>query len=165
MEPKPEEPKATDEPKPAAADATKSNAVEKQSLGKNKYGQDVYLDSIVTAAHTTASGNPTISRGMVKSKNSHGRYVVYPYLVTRPTELSKAPIRVMPRKVQVTHSVGSISEGNETNNNNNTGTIVSDNASNNASDPGQVVPSVKQRKASRRVRNGPGRRTRKLNRR
>ena len=97
---------------------------------------------------------------MVKSKNSHGRYVVYPYLVTRPTELSKAPIRVMPRKVQVTHSVGSITEGNETNNNN-VGSVVS----NNASDPGHVVPSVRQRKASRRTRNGLGRRTRKINRR
>ena len=148
-----------DESKPANASAAEENskAVDKQSLGKNKYGQDVYQDSTVIAAHTTASGNPTTSRGVVKSIDSHGRYVIRPYLVSRPTEFGKTPIKVLPRKVQVTHSVGSITEGNETNNNNNTRTVIS----NNASDPGQVVPSVRQRKSSRRYRNGVGRRTRK----
>ena len=151
-------PVAAVESKPATAEESK--ATDKQALGKNKYGQDVYEDSTVIAAHTTASGNPTTSRGVVKSIDSHGRYVIRPYLLSRPTEFGKTPIKVLPRKVQVTHSVGSITESNETNDNNNVSSVGSI-----ASDPGHIVPSVRQRKSSRRYRNGMGRRTRKQTRR
>ena len=134
-------------------------ASEAETLGKNKFGQSVYKDSKVDATYLTPRGYPTSSRGIVKSKDSHGRYVIYPYLVSRPNELSKTPIKVVPRKVQIVHSgLRSVTENNE---NNNTQTVVH----NNASDPGQVSPSVKQRKMSRRSRNTIGRRTRKLNRR
>jgi len=155
----PAEVQTKEEEAPAEVPTKEEEASEAETLGKNKFGQSVYKDSKVDATYLTPRGYPTSSRGIVKSKDSHGRYVIYPYLVSRPNELSKTPIKVVPRKVQIVHSgLRSVTENNE---NNNTQTVVH----NNASDPGQVSPSVKQRKMSRRSRNTIGRRTRKLNRR